>query len=338
VKRNNGRLLANDRECRPAHPNTEFKEDKTMTKLTMNARTMFVMAAIAISTSAAASAQYKFVNISVPGSTWTMASGINNNNEIAGSYGTASGTYGFTYNPGNNSWHYPITDPKGSGYTHANSINIAGTVVGYYWTPPGRNVGMIDQPAGTFNDVLPAGCTENVVVTGINDQGTLSGYCQTTNSEEQLQTVAWSGYPTNVVFSCYDSTDTQAWAVNNLLLTVGSFTSSDGMTSSGFIATDQGTCTVVNYPDAAYTVLSGINDKGIITGSYWPSASGAAHGFVLTGSTFASVDVPGSVETGLGQVNNNGWLVGSYFDHKKVSHTFYAIPTTGASRLVDAEK
>ena len=62
------------------------------------------------------------------------------------------------------------------------------------------------------------------------------------------QTVAWESYPADVTFSCLGSNYTAANAINNWMMTVGTFEVGYGgeYTGSGFIATDQGTCSVVN--------------------------------------------------------------------------------------------
>ena len=299
-------------------------------------RHIVAVAAIAISSSAVASAQYKFVRLNVPGASSTLANGINNNNVITGTYANSSGTFGFTYDPGTGVWHYPISDPKAVGNTALNSSNTSGQIVGYYYSQAiARDVGMVMQPGGSFSDVTPIGCTTNAVVTGINDGAfsTMGGHCQTA----QGVTLAWESYPANLAFSCFGSTYTEANAINNWALMAGTYTKSDGMSSGGFISTDQGTCSEVDYPGAASTTLGGINDTGTITGSYWPNFAGAYHGFVLTGSTFAAVDVPKAKATSIGQVNNNNWFVGFYIDHKNQMHSFYAMPIAGASMLVESE-
>jgi hypothetical protein len=75
-----------------------------MKTFNIGVRHIFVMAAIAASTSAAANAQYKFVKLNIPGAIVTTVSGINNDNLITGSYETNSAIYGFTYNPGFSFW------------------------------------------------------------------------------------------------------------------------------------------------------------------------------------------------------------------------------------------
>jgi hypothetical protein len=98
------------------------------------------------------------------------------------------------------------------------------------------------------------------------------------------QTVAWESYPADVTFSCLGSNYTAANAINNWMLMVGTFEVGYGgeYTGSGFIATDQGTCSVVNYPGAFNTVLTGINDLGAIMGWY-QTATGPPQGFILNG-------------------------------------------------------
>src|SRR5580700_5595120 len=200
-----------------------------MKKLTLhNARSLFVTAVIAISTSAVSSAQYKFTTLSVPGSTSTTVMGINNNNLIAGYYqNAANNIYGFTYNPNTSVWKYPISDPQAPKDTYATATNTSGTLVGYYWVA-GKDYGMMEQAGSKFSGVIPQGCTENTIVTGINDTGTMGGYCVNTGLNGQLQTVAWESYPTNVSFSCFGSTFTAASAVNNWLLMVGSVAQDNG--------------------------------------------------------------------------------------------------------------
>jgi hypothetical protein len=212
----------------------------------------------------------------------------------------------------------------------AMSMNTLGQLVGYYTKDSydGIAYGMVEQPNGTFTNVTPLGCLENTttVVTGINDSvfGVMGGYCSNSNMQE----VAWESYPANVAFSCLGSNVTEAFAVNNWMQMVGTFDA--GENYSGFISTDQGTCSVVNYPGATNTVLTGVNDLGAITG-YYQIGQGPMQGFILNGSTYTTVNVPGAKWTRLGQVNNNGWFVGSYADSTG-QYAFYAMPSGHAGR------
>jgi hypothetical protein len=50
------------------------------------------------------------------------------------------------------------------------------------------------------------------------------------------------------------------------------------------------------------------------------------HGFLYTGGSFTSIDVPGPVDTPAFGINNSGDIVGS-FDDARTTHGFLATPT-----------
>ena len=76
-----------------------------------------------------------------------------------------------------------------------------------------------------------------------------------------------------------------------------------------------------DYPGAAQTVLSGINDGGLVVGSYVDSA-GNSHGFYLKNGQTTPLDVPGAADTSPAGINNQGVVVGTY-------DTFLGGPVTG---------
>lgn len=70
--------------------------------------------------------------------------------------------------------------------------------------------------------------------------------------------------------------------------------------------------TSFDFPGAAATWASGINDSGQIVGSY-RDANGSTHGFLRNGTTFTSIDYPGAVTTQALGINNAGQIVGCYY-------------------------
>jgi probable HAF family extracellular repeat protein len=58
-----------------------------------------------------------------------------------------------------------------------------------------------------------------------------------------------------------------------------------------------------------FTQPNGINARGDIVGFY-TNADGIAHGFLLSGGTFTTVDVPGVIQ--LRGISASGVIVGSY--------------------------
>jgi probable HAF family extracellular repeat protein len=65
--------------------------------------------------------------------------------------------------------------------------------------------------------------------------------------------------------------------------------------------------------DSRSVVAHGINDAGIVTGSYEDSSSNY-HGFVWQDGVFKTVDYPAAVDTFVYGVNNLGVAIGSYGD------------------------
>ena len=86
----------------------------------------------------------------------------------------------------------------------------------------------------------------------------------------------------------------------------------NGVTNAGFTLTLPANFTVVNFPGAASTQVTGINAAGDVSGIYVDSA-GANHGFTRIGGTFTTVDNPASTvfNQALG-INNSDKTVGYY--------------------------
>ena len=70
--------------------------------------------------------------------------------------------------------------------------------------------------------------------------------------------------------------------------------------------------TAIDFPGAAETEVLGINPKGDIVGVY--SIGDVLHGFLLSGGTFSTIDVPfpGTTVTRAAGINPKGDIVGIY--------------------------
>ncbi len=106
-------------------------------------------------------------------------------------------------------------------------------------------------------------------------------------------------------------------AINNKGKIVGGYGGSDvlGLSDHGFLL-QKGTFKTVDYPMAARTEVSGINDHNVLVG-YYQDASGNGHGFMRSGTTYTSIDAPGGVTpygTIVWDINNAGEIVGGYWD------------------------
>ena len=86
----------------------------------------------------------------------------------------------------------------------------------------------------------------------------------------------------------------------------------NGTTNAGFTLTLPANFTVVNFPTATSTQVTGINGAGDLSGLYM-DAAGNTHGFTRIGGSFATVDNPASTvfNQALG-INNSDETVGYY--------------------------
>jgi hypothetical protein len=76
-----------------------------------------------------------------------------------------------------------------------------------------------------------------------------------------------------------------------------------------------------------------INERGDIAGIYVVANSedecyggGTLRGFLLRQGKYIAIDVPGATDTAVTTVNDDGVIVGFYYDQQGVSHGFRGIP------------
>jgi probable HAF family extracellular repeat protein len=81
------------------------------------------------------------ITLDVPGSTSTMASGLNNEGQVVGVFVDSAGkTHGFLFEGGR---FQTIDDPNGIGTTTVNGINDFGNIVGFYVDSVGNTDGFL---------------------------------------------------------------------------------------------------------------------------------------------------------------------------------------------------
>ena len=78
-----------------------------------------------------------------------------------------------------------------------------------------------------------------------------------------------------------------------------------------------------NVPNSVGTLALGINNHRWIVGSF--SDITGMHGFVYDGDTFETIDAPGAVITQVSAINDQGDMVGTYWDGTFVAHGFTLI-------------
>src|SRR6185295_2687383 len=71
-----------------------------------------------------------------------------------------------------------------------------------------------------------------------------------------------------------------------------------------------------------WTAAFGINNAGLIVGSYGPDAESGRHSFLLNGASFSTFEFPGSSDTVAHGINNRGQIVGEYRSAEGARHGF----------------
>jgi hypothetical protein len=255
----------------------------------------------------------------------TEGSGIANNGTNVGQY-NHNATYGSFTRSKKGHFSRPILFP-GADVTNATGINISGLVCGSFdvnvrGMPQNKNgAGAPDRPEniivthGFFFDGatytqfdLPG--SDNTYVTGVNDAGDFCGY-GSTMAGFNTGFVSIGGVITT--FSGPAGVTISPLAINNLGQVVGYYNPPDS--AHGFFRAADGTLTnPIDYPNAVYTTLTGINDAGLIVGWYRDI------GFVTSGmvvqnfNLFTSYDHPDAAnnQTLFQGVNNSNLISGYY--------------------------
>jgi hypothetical protein len=110
-----------------------------------------------------------------------------------------------------------------------------------------------------------------------------------------------------------DYTKFTLWGMNQWGTRVGSYTDASGKVH-GFRSYSNGNAISLDYPGAAETVATGINDNGTVVGSYTKYLPPNAwwHGFIYSNGAWATLNYPSStVETMLSGISNSNRIIGT---------------------------
>jgi probable HAF family extracellular repeat protein len=271
---------------------------------------------IVAATAQAPTLTFTFAKYVVPREAQTGLGGINNVGVVAGTYVDKNkNTHCFTYN---GSAVTTIDDPKGKD-SHCGSINNHGAVVGTYSDAGGQDVGFLFQN-GTFTDIVEPMGAFGTDANAINDNGDVTGsYLVDVGqvhgfllSKGKFRTIDVPGSPATIplginnkreVIAVYVGSHGFASALYNGkkyldISPPGSVQSEPlGINSSGDVSfasfvsntkvtgalLHQGTYYAFSYPKVADTWGGGVNDKGMMVGSFQvKNMNGASSGYIST--------------------------------------------------------
>jgi probable HAF family extracellular repeat protein len=256
-----------------------------------------MMAALLLSLPSAARAiDYSFSSLDFPagGHASTVDNAtprINDRGQIVGGYVDVQGekTHGFLFDNGSfTTIDLPGTDGLG---TIVSGINNRGQIIGQSFGGAFWRTFLYCRGEFTTIDPFP-GATR-----WINDKGQIVG-------DRQLEGLGGFIYDGGEVTTIDLSSDEgTVRAINDRGQIVGG-------TPQGFVY-DDGEFTPIRFPDARFTLATGINDRGQIVG--WYEKDGPARGFLYERGNFSTIEFPGAGGTYPTGINNGGQIVGAYF-------------------------
>jgi hypothetical protein len=269
-------------------------------------------------TATVAAEPVSFTSFDIPGATSYFVAGLNDEGLVAGSWLAADGsTLGFIRFP-DGRISTPIVDPNdNSGLTVLRALNDEGVVAGFY----GANVshGFL-LTEGQFRTVDFPGAV-STAVRGINNLGDVSGtYSIVDLNADEFGFIIPRRGPA-IRFKLPDPTDTGivVGGINDLRQLVGYYTDATS-TLVGFLRQPSGQFVSVIIPAAVSTQVLGINDCGIVVGT-WGDGS-TAHGFYGRPGNLRSFDLPGAIATFAQGIDNEGRIAGRYATADGVPHAF----------------
>jgi uncharacterized membrane protein len=245
-------------------------------------------------------------NISVPNSTQTVASGINDNGDIVGTFSDAGGVHGFVYSGGA---YTTIDAPAALGATPGSTtlvgINNSGQIAGYFIVNAATgamcacNRLVFLYGSGSFTVVPPVSMVN--YASAINNNGQLIGlgigptaYLPFLFSGTAVTLIVTPNYPAGPAPENVTSLNNQGQVL---------ITNFQGIS----YLYGNGTFTAVSPPGAASTNSFGINDGGQIVGTFI-TAAGQNHFFLATpsgnGPTINTSDTFDEVVAGMTVLNS----------------------------------
>jgi hypothetical protein len=247
-------------------------------------------------------------------------SGIDGDN-IVGNYSDSNGQHGFLYNgTGWRSLDYP-------GATSTSIYGISGNnIVGTHldsrqraFLYDGTDWVSLSYPGSSWTFTASGVCGGKVVGNYFVDHPPYPGPGYSMHAAYVYDNGTWTTmsplWGTSVPYPRAISGDTIIGSYYKGLHVEGSVSYT---AEHGFVY-DGNTCTALDYPGSAQTVLYGIS-AGTLVGSYEDSGHNW-HGFLYDGSSWTAVDYPGGSRTNLYAIDGNR-IVGSYWDGTGTRHSF----------------
>jgi len=254
----------------------------------------------------------EIIDVPFPGTTSTVAIGINDAGQIVGTFAEGPRGHGFLRDAGG---IFTTIDGPGATLTELHGINNAGQIVGFFRDITNSYHGFLRDAAGSVTTFDVPGAAHTRAY-GINDAGQIVGtFVVGTVARGFLRDAAGSVTTFDVPGATFIS---GVSGINDAGQIVGSFF--DGARYHGFLRDAAGSVTTIDAPGATLTLAYGINDAGEIVGQFDDGTR--RHGFLRDAAgSFTTIDGPGATSTNAFGINNAGQIVG-IFDGGTGRHGF----------------
>jgi uncharacterized membrane protein len=255
---------------------------------------------------------YTFTELSFPGSTATVASGINDAGHIVGAYWKEARAYGFVYWDG----AYTTIQYPNALQTQLQDITREGDIVGSYGASDGETGmsinGFVLTRSGEFKDLRHASFRYGMAM-GIADDGTVVGCYHNEDGIPSMRAMTIPAHAfteAGVTLDAVDILDRRASMHNG--------TAPDGRKIAGMISDigrgyvlEGGVLTHIDVPEARRTEAWDVNASGVVVG-VWIDGASVRHGFLLENGRFTTIDVPDAAGTSTFGINARGDIVGGF--------------------------
>jgi hypothetical protein len=250
--------------------------------------------------------------VPVPGSIWTFVEGINDNNVIAGFYGTPDGVHHGFYGTLDGRYTTFDFDPVNAPGTLVRGIDNQGDLIGTANVENSQS--LLDEVEferfadGSMKQITNAHAPVHGVGGGIDPHGTF-----TAENWHEDNTVDgfWGKHARakHLIDLGFTTTRLRPRAINKDGAIAGYFRMT-ALPYEGFLL-ENGVTTVINYPDPNLdeTLVEGVNSKGTVSG-FWVALTGEEFAFTYNApsATFTPITVPGFANSEAYSVNDEGLI------------------------------
>jgi uncharacterized membrane protein len=275
---------------------------------------------------ARAALTYSVSTIVVPGSTLTVATGIDKTGRVVGYYVEGDRTRGFLFETG----RFSTVAFPGANWTAAYGVNGSGQIVGAYGASAteGRHGFLLS--VGRFSLIDVPGSTDTVA-RGVNNLGQIVGDYQGPDGVRHGFLLSAGVYRTVEFPGSGAGTATGINDAGQIVGLVGSGPGAHGFLFSG------GNYSRIQFPASGYTEPLGVNSVGDIVGQI-DSPHAPFRGFRRSGDGFALIDLAAPFASWEGRgINDLGQIVGSFVDSEGRTRGYLATPAALKAGPIDPD-